>query len=325
MLLLVAIPWVFGASSVVAKSELETLRNLCAEQERQIRQLEDENTKLRSLTSLSGPRGGDKTSLAATPPAPPAPPATPATPAKTSKAYTVRPNDNLERISRKLGITPAALAAMNGLKVTSSLREGQKLKVPGPAAVTAAPAAPTEASAPAQPAGAAVAPGKTHQVKEGETFSSIGRKYGIATAALVAANADLKPSALRPGQVIQLTKPAPLPAPEKVLAPEQAAPDAKPAARGAAIATPAATAAATPAAAPPAPRAAVSAKPAASGSTPAAKPNIRSVTIDGTTTYGEFAAKHGTTINRLNELNALELVETTVLAKGSELYIPAQP
>jgi hypothetical protein len=47
--------------------------------------------------------------------------------------------------------------------------------------------------------------------------------------------------------------------------------------------------------------------------------------IDGKTTFGEFATQHGIDVARLNELNALELVETTVLAKGSELYVPAQP
>jgi hypothetical protein len=42
-------------------------------------------------------------------------------------------------------------------------------------------------------------------------------------------------------------------------------------------------------------------------------------------TYAEFAAQHGTNVARLNELNGLDLTETTVLAKGSELYVPAQP
>ena len=41
--------------------------------------------------------------------------------------------------------------------------------------------------------------------------------------------------------------------------------------------------------------------------------------------YGEFAAKHGTDTARLNDLNGLDLTTATVLAKGSELYVPAQP
>ena len=52
---------------------------------------------------------------------------------------------------------------------------------------------------------------------------------------------------------------------------------------------------------------------------------IRSVTIEGEMTYGEFAATHGTDTARLNDLNGLDLTHATVLAKGSELYVPAQP
>lgn len=52
---------------------------------------------------------------------------------------------------------------------------------------------------------------------------------------------------------------------------------------------------------------------------------IRSIIIQNETTYGDFAGKHGTTTERLNELNGLSLGRSTVLAKGSELYVPAQP
>ena len=45
----------------------------------------------------------------------------------------------------------------------------------------------------------------------------------------------------------------------------------------------------------------------------------------GSMTYGEFATKHGTDAERLNALNGLDLTTATVLAKGSELYVPAQP
>ena len=52
---------------------------------------------------------------------------------------------------------------------------------------------------------------------------------------------------------------------------------------------------------------------------------IRKVMIEDKVTYEEFAAKHGTTTQRLNDLNGLDVAGTTVLAKGSELYVPAQP
>jgi hypothetical protein len=56
-----------------------------------------------------------------------------------------------------------------------------------------------------------------------------------------------------------------------------------------------------------------------------AKTTVRSVIIQDETTYGEFALSHGTSSTHLNELNGLSLSNGTVLAKGSELYIPAQP
>jgi hypothetical protein len=65
--------------------------------------------------------------------------------------------------------------------------------------------------------------------------------------------------------------------------------------------------------------------------TPQADPNsklerrIRSVKIDEPMTYGQFATQHGTDAERLNDLNGLDLTQATVLAKGSELYVPAQP
>jgi ribosomal protein L7/L12 len=37
------------------------------------------------------------------------------------------------------------------------------------------------------------------------------------------------------------------------------------------------------------------------------------------------AAAHGTSTAKLNALNGLNLNSSTVLAKGSELYVPAQP
>jgi hypothetical protein len=45
--------------------------------------------------------------------------------------------------------------------------------------------------------------------------------------------------------------------------------------------------------------------------------------IENVTTAGEFAARHQTSLQRLNELNGLDLTEASILAKGSELLCPA--
>ncbi len=296
---------VFVSPSAFAKSELETLRSRCTEQERQIHQLKQENTKLRSADRDTRPSPAKAETVATAPTSP-----------STGPSYTVKAGDNFDKIARKIGTTPQKLAKANGLTPDSIIRPGQKLKVASTTNSTASSPAPQNGTA-------------THTVKQGETFSSISRKHGIKVDALVAANPKAKPSALRPGQVVNLRshgtsniaatqptapaerKPAPeTPATPKSPAVAQNTPVSKPA--------PAATTAAP---------AIPETKSATQASTPTATSDkkIHAVTIDGEMTYGEFASKHGTDAERLNALNGLDLTTATVLAKGSELYVPAQP
>lgn len=260
-LLLAAAPTTFAAT------ELDTLRARCAEQERQIRTLEEQLQRLQSGAT------GQQASAA------------------TSATHIVRPGDSLEKIARNQRCSPATLAKLNGLKLTSTITPGQKLKLPGTAP------AQTTTSTPASPA--ALSDG-THKVREGDTFSSISRQYGVSLQALTAANPKVKPTAIRVGQIIRLSADKPTPS---------VAQSPKP--------TPAAAPADSPAERPaPAPQETASPNP---------DQKIRSVTIDVEMTYAEFASKHGTDVGRLNDLNGLDLTNATVLAKGSELYVPAQP
>ncbi len=334
-LLLTLLPLVFSAPQLLAKSDLEILRARCAEQERQIRELEEENAKLRSLhdqpvksTRLTSSAGAGSAVAAGQ--------ASPQ--AGTAGTYVVRSGDSWERIARKFDTQPAALASLNRLKVTSMIHAGQKLKVPGASKPTPSPATAPVATHP-EPVTDKPAAGRTHVVKQGETYSSIARKYGVSSASLIAANPTIKPLAMRPGLVVQLGKatsaaPATVAATPKRSTPATEASAHKPATAAASPSltesarttlpvsaqTPAKSTAVSPPAAP-----AHAATAAASSAPKKEKTAIKYVTIDGSTTFGEFAAKHGTDINHLNDLNALDLVDTTVLAKGSELYVPAQP
>lgn len=352
-----------------AKSELETLRIRCAEQERQIRDLEEQNSKLRLMNGMApkyASRSAPATAADAKSPSDGVAPTSKATGTATT-TYTVRAGDSWERVARKFGTQPTKLAALNGTKPEAMLLEGQRLKVPTTATAAAEPASKPKSPL---PSGMSANP-TTYQVKEGETYYSIGKKLGISADSLVAANPSLKPTGLRPGVTIQLTRTAgsanvepaksesaktaakPVAKAEtpksvaKTETPKTAAktetpkPLAKSAATSpsstgsskvstAALQTTAATTpgsasqAASPPVTPP-PSSPPSPSEAATPVATASNPGIRSITTDGTTTYGEFASKHGTTVDRLNSLNALDLVETTVLAKGSELYVPAQP
>lgn len=306
-----------ASPAAFANTELETLRARCSEQERQIRHLEDENSKLRSLS-------GEKASKPAAPAAPakaetaPPPPPSPTS----SPIYVVKTGDNLVKIARQVGMSSDKLAKANGIRNGAIIRPGQKLKIPGTAVTDT-----TQPSLPSAPQKSA-AP-RTHTVRADETYSSISRKYKISTNALIAANPKIKPTSLRKGQIINLEKqaappaqttsapvpppvppPAPTPTPPVAKAPPTSAPSVP-----APLPTPQPTASpATPAPATPAPAA----------QAPSVEKKVRPIVIEQEITYGDFASKHGTDTERLNALNGLDLTPATVLAKGSELYVPGQ-
>lgn len=139
------------------------------------------------------------------------------TPAKT---YTVGNGDNLWTLAKKHNVSVGDLAAANNLKVTSVLRPGQKLIIPGKSPAPKSAAAPvkaepavaspavasaattTTAAAPASSAAAkpAAAAGATkHLVKSGEALSVIARQYGVRQADLMQANNITDPKKIRAG------------------------------------------------------------------------------------------------------------------------------
>lgn len=271
----------------------------------------------------------------------------PAPKAEKSKApaaagYTVKAGDNFAKIARALGTTSDSLAKANGLSSDAIIRPGQILKIPAKATAKAAtPARP-------QTAPASKGTGNTHQIQAGDTFFSISKKYGISAAALAAANPTAVPTALKLGQLLNLSV-ATAPKPEKA-EPDAAAttpPATEPTALTKKIAvhetpkttqpteeppsanlptpaspsvTPLETKPVVEARKPPSPEPSTTTGPPAT-----AGPKFINATVDHEITLGDFAAKHGADAKRLNELNGLDLTAETVLAKGSELIVPLQP
>ena len=327
-LLFAVVAMALAGSKVLAASELEALREKCARQEQEIRRLE----------ALVRPQQAAATKAVSTS----------GTVVDTS-TYTVRKGDSLERIARRHGTTVTALAKVNGIRTSKVIHPGQRLKLPGKPAVSSS----AVAAATSKPAAAPVARvSGSHKVAAGETFSSISRKHRIPVQDLLAANPGIQPTQLRAGQTIRLGGPAPKPATQAVAhqqaparTPSQPQVTSKPASAAlsanvmpvSTIATPPSAPVSVAETAPPA--AAQTSQPPATPAAPSPDPTpvvesspapntekkIRSVTIEGEMTYGEFAAKHGTDPDRLNDLNGLDLTHATVLAKGSELYVPAQP
>lgn len=206
--------------------------------------------------------------------------------------YTVKPGDSLSKIARSQGCTVEALAKANGIKLSAVIQAGQTLKLPG------------------GKVSASESTGGSHIIQPGDTFSSISRQYNISIESLLAANPGLNAKSLKLGQKILLasagktaaSKPEPAEA-KSPLEPEptklERVPDPEPATS----------------------QTEKSAEPAAQPT----EEKVRTVVVDVEMTFGEFAAQHGSDIKRLNELNGLDLAGATVLAKGSELYVPAQP
>ena len=242
------------------------------------------------------------------------------------------------------GLAPAAATAASDLDTLrarcSDLQrqvrrlEAENTKLKAAAKASQSPADGQTAPEPTAPAKEPVAAveGKTHKIQAGETFASIAKKYKIPIHSLLAANPTVKPTALRPGQLIHLTATEPAAPTEHAPAAPKSPPVTPPAPPKSSPATPAPPAtskppvAATPgqpAAAHPTPTAAGSPQEVASA--PKLGQKTHAITISKEITYGEFAAQHGTDIKRLNELNGLDLTKATVLAKGSEIYVPGQP
>jgi LysM repeat protein len=215
-------------------------------------------------------------------------------------SYTVKPGDSLAKIARRHSCTAQELAKANGLKLNSLIHPGQTLKLPAKDGATAG-----STSSPAADG--------SHTIQSGETLTAVSRRYNIPLDDLLAANPGINPKTLKVGQKIRLAAVAqPEPAPQE----RTATP---------ASSTPPPTPAETVRESPPATETGTTEKPAGEAASAEPEAKVRTVMVDSEMTFGEFATQHGTDIQRLNELNGLDLTAATVLAKGSELYVPTQP
>jgi len=155
------------------------------------------------------------------------------------RSYVVKNNDSLWVISRREGVTINELAAANGIKANATLKPGQKLVIPAASGKKSV-AHNAGASAGTAKAGAVAASGDTYTVVSGDAISTVAKKLHTTTAALRAANPQVKNDNIRVGQKLNVpngskapaaaaTKPA---AAGKTAPSTGVAPAAKPAAGG---------------------------------------------------------------------------------------------
>jgi LysM repeat protein len=101
--------------------------------------------------------------------------------------YRVRKGDTLSSVARKHGTSPQSIAAASGIRVASTLRVGQRLKIPG--------TAPAPAPSRSEPDGSTV----VHTVRRGENLWRIAGRYRVSVDEICTLN-DIKPDVtLYPG------------------------------------------------------------------------------------------------------------------------------
>ena len=125
-----------------------------------------------------------------------APAARAAAPAGTAaRTYTVKSGDTLGGIAGRHGVRLSQVLSWNGLKVSSIIYPGQKIRLGAGTAVAAAPA---NASAPA------ATPSASYVIKSGDTLSGIAARHGVKLAAILSANRLKVTSVIYPGQKLAI-------------------------------------------------------------------------------------------------------------------------
>ena len=121
--------------------------------------------------------------------------AAPASSSPSSGAYVVQPGDTLSGIAARAGMSPAALAAANGLNPNGILVSGAVLRLSGGGGSTA----PASTTVPVSMSTS------SYVVQPGDTLSAIAARAGLSPASLAAANGLGPNSLLISGTVLRLS------------------------------------------------------------------------------------------------------------------------
>ncbi len=250
-----------------------------------------------------------------------------------SGSYIVKTGDTVLSIARRHNVSANEIKKWNKISDPTKLGIGAKLIVSGTSKASIAET--PKISAPT---------GTTHNyvVRKGDTFYSIARLHKLTVTNLRALNPDVSTHLISPGQTLQVTgkhdvatksrtdKPITIVKESKIAAVQPIA--GKSAPKKTSTATTLANKTTDPApkretvavvkkndkvaiSTPPAPPVIEEKKPAPASS-------VASIILTDETTFDAFASKHGTSTDQLNALNGWNLPKATVLARGSEIFVP---
>jgi membrane-bound lytic murein transglycosylase D len=126
------------------------------------------------------------------------------------RRYKVRSGDTLASVAATYGLTPSALADLNGISSKAKLRTGRSLIVPSsPAATVAAAAAAPERPAVSASGTAEVEAASIYVVRRGDSISEISKKVGLPEGEILKINKLKNPNYIYEGQKLALVTPAP--------------------------------------------------------------------------------------------------------------------
>lgn len=250
-----------------------------------------------------------------------------------SQSYTVKSGDTLSSIGRRFKVKTSELIAWNKISDPTKLGVGDALTIRSGAAVKPVEAKPAPAVAPAKTS--------SYKIEKGDTFYSIARTHKMTVAQLRDLNPEVSTHLITAGQsltisgtpVARTVKITPKPVPKPASLAKTTVKKSPPASAKVTPPAPKKTSAIVSAkkAETPAPKkeavAEVKEAPATAEAPKkeekvAAKASVTSIILTNETTFDAFASKHGTNTDQLNALNGWNLPKATVLARGSEIYVP---
>lgn len=198
---------IFATHAVAATDSLSELRRQVTEYERQIRQLETENARLRYMLTEADTHSGDPlygTRVSGRPGG-----GTESKP-ELGEFYIVNEGDTLSEIAVAEGVDLETLAAVNRLSDPSTIRPGQRLRLPERTVPETRMAAAESKPDPGPGTPSRELNPQHHTVRTGENLYRISLRYSVDLDELLAANPSVDPHQLRIGQQVRIPGSAPM-------------------------------------------------------------------------------------------------------------------